>query len=98
MIDAEILNNLTDEQKARLMELEKTFNTDGWKVIKAFMAAKSQDAAQRMVYAQDWDSFVELRGMGRAYEAFANFEDETYNEFMARAQEAAPDIEEVVID
>lgn len=99
MIDADVLQSLTDEQKARLMELEKTFNTDGWKIFKAFAQQQSLEMQQRMVYAQDWDSFLEQRGAARTWANIAQFEDETINEFVALAQQNAEgSIEPVVIE
>lgn len=98
MIDAETLTYLSDEQKARLVELEKTFDTDGWKIIKNWSQQKAEDLGNRMINAQSWEEFKQLQGALHAYAGFANFEDETYNEFMARALEAQAEQGSVIDD
>lgn len=102
MLDADVLQHLSDEQKARLVELEKTFDTKGWGVIKTFANQKAEDIGNRMLNVNNWEEYNQLRGALRAYAGFANFENETYNEFMARAAEAqaenGPAIEDFVLD
>ena len=99
MLDADVLQNLTDEQKIRLTQLEKTFQSDGWNLIQAFISEQAHDKQQRMLFASTWDEFLELRGAARALAGFANFEQETYNEFVATAEMNTQDsIEDVELD
>ncbi len=98
MLDTEVLKHLPDELKARLVEFEKTFSTDGWKFIQQWAEKTAEEQRDRMLFCTSWEQYVNLQGRWFAFTELANLEDATYKEFEGLAQQAAERaIEEVEI-
>lgn len=97
MLDAAALQNLTSEEKARLVEFERTFNTKGWEFIVEWANKSADEQLERMQYADSWDSFQAMRTAMFAFRSFAGLEEETYAEFerigAARAEDKLVEIE-----
>ena len=81
MLNAEALQSLTDVEKSRLLEFEKTFGTKGWEQIKDWAEKSAEEQLVRLQYAQDWDTFQLTRNAMFLFQSFANLEEETYKEF-----------------
>lgn len=89
MLDAEQLNHLSSDLKARLVEFEKTFSTKGWGMIQKFLAQSAEEHKERMLFCSTWDQYMALQSRWAVFTELANLEEETYNEFERLAQQAA---------
>lgn len=87
-VDTEVLKHLPDEAKARLVEFEKTFNSKGFQMLIQWAKATAEEKAQRMLFAQNWDQYLFLKGEWSMFTELANIEDTTYREFENMAAEA----------
>lgn len=96
MITEDLIQYLSDEQKQTLQALESTFGSPGWKIIKKWMAARSEEMKSRVLGASSWDQTLLIRGaLGESLE-IQNLEITAANEFALRAEEAkdrAADVE-----
>ena len=81
MLNTEALQLLTDEEKGRLVEFERTFSTKGWEFIKEWAEKSAAEQDERMKYAANWEQFQALRTSYALFLSFANLEEETYKEF-----------------
>lgn len=97
MLNTEALQRLSDEEKSRLVEFERTFSTKGWKYLVEWAEKSAQEQDERMKYAANWDQFQQLRTSYALFKGFANLEEETYAEFerlgLERAETEVVDVE-----
>ena len=87
-IDAEILQYLPDEYKERLQNFEKMFSSKGWAQLLQFLKASADEKQQRLLFAQNWDQFVFLKGEWNVLQEMVNLEESTYREFEGIAEQA----------
>ena len=84
-MDLEQIQHLTDEQKARYLELERTFDSPGWKLVEEFALQRRDDAVARVLFAKSWDEHQVFSGAKDAFAIFVNLRESTENEFAALA-------------
>ena len=99
MLNTEVLKDLPDSLKARLVEFENTFSTKGWTFIQQWAEASAQEIKDRMLFCTTWEQYVNLQGRWYVFTELANLEEATYQEFETLAQQAAEQaIKEVELD
>lgn len=81
MLDTNALQHLTSEEKARLVEFERTFGTKGWEFIIEWAEKSALEQQERMQFAANWEQFQACRTAMFLFRSFANLEEETYAEF-----------------
>lgn len=86
-MDLEQLRYLDDDQKARYVKLERTFNTEGWVVIEEWALEKIDAAIKAAASASSWDQHRILTGMRLAFEQVAGLRDSTEKEFLQMAED-----------
>ena len=99
MLDTEALKTLPDEQKARLVEFEKTFSSTGWKYIVKWAQKTAEEQRNRLMFCQNWEQYLDLQAKWYVYTELSNLEDLTYKEFENLAAQALEaQVEEVEVD
>lgn len=86
MLNADTLNYLSDDQKARLVEFEKTFSSKGWEFIQKFLQESANEAKERLCFVANWDQYMATGSRWAVFQELANLEEETYAEFERLAQ------------
>jgi hypothetical protein len=91
-VDADKLNHLTNEQRARYRVLEALFESEGWKLIKEQLVSSAQQQEQRMLNAQNWDTHRHAAGARAAYAQVVSLPEMVENEFEQLAETEAAKI------
>lgn len=91
MLDTNTLQYLSDEQKSRLVEFEKTFSSKGWDYIQKFLQQSADEAKERLCFVANWDQYMATGSRWAVFQELANLEEETYAEFERIAQQGAED-------
>lgn len=89
MLDTDSLKYLSAEQKARLMEFEKTFSSKGWSYIQKFLEQSALEAKDRLCFVTNWDQYMATGARWAVFQELSNLEEETYKEFERIAQNNA---------
>ena len=89
MLSDAVLAQLTVQQREKYARLEKVFGADGWKDIMEWAQAYSNDQGQRMLNAQNWESYLIARGASAAFGALLALEETTLAEFAQLAADSA---------
>lgn len=99
MLDAETLQALPDELKARLVEFEKVFSSKGWEYIEQWASKTADEQKDRQLFSKSWEENRVYFGKWFAYQELANLKEATYQEFASLAQAAKEQaIEEVELE
>ncbi len=89
----ELIKWLPDNQKDRLLELEKTFSTPGWQYIMQWARDKSDDSILRAATATSWADNRIAIGNQQAYFQFANYAEAELLVYANMAEQAKLDAE-----
>lgn len=84
-MDLDQIQHLTDEQKERYLQLERTFDTPGWKLVEEYAIQRANDATGRLLAAKSWEENRIFAGGREAFALFANLRESTESEFAALA-------------
>lgn len=85
MDSMEILKNLTSDQAIRFGKLEKTFETDGWKLLVEWATTQSKLWRDRAALSESWDDNRIAVGKMAVFKEFITLEQSVTNEFEAQA-------------
>lgn len=86
-MEMNLLNALSDGDKARYMRVSALFNSDGWKDFVELYEEKASILERRAIDADTWEQVLVSRGLRLAYLEVSNLETSTENEFTQLAQE-----------
>ena len=87
-MDLEQLKYLTPDQKERYVALERTFDSEGWKVIRAWAATQSSLAMERAAFASNWEDHRIATGVRLSFDQIVNLRDATEAEYVSIAEDA----------
>lgn len=92
MLDIEVLQNLTDDQKNRYMKMEQLLESDGWALLQQWLQGQAEAAQGRATYAQTWEDNRVAVGQMYVYTQLADLNDAVHAEFTELARQNAESV------
>ena len=89
----ELFKWIPDYEKDRLLALEDTFSTPGWKSIVEWAETKATDELLRAANAATWDANCIAHGKHLVYAELTTFAETILKEYAAMAEQAKVDAE-----
>lgn len=87
-MDLDEIKYLDDTAKNRYAQLERLFDSDGWRLVTALASELAESCKERAANAQTWEDNRFAAGQRLAYVHITKLEEATETEFQAMAQSA----------
>lgn len=87
-MDQDSLKYLSAEENQRYNALAKTFESEGWAIVKQFALTNAELQAQRALNAKSWDEHRHATGARAVYLQVFNLAEQTEAEFTGMADAA----------
>lgn len=85
-MDLEQIKYLTDDQKDKYLDYERTFESKGWGYVKGWLLGQIQEQVQRALFASSWEDHRVATGMRIAFEQMLSLHENVEAEFVSAAE------------
>jgi len=81
------VQRLDERNRADYLAFRRMFESDGWKLLQAWLGEQQRQQMNQQLIAKNWDTVLQCRGAFAAYETVRTLEHATENVYRALAEQ-----------